>query len=239
MIRNRDLDNGRFKFGPKKSIGLVLAYFVGFQFVFILIGSLMFPPIGQTISPQAQMFSIIVTLVLTLFLVKDSLKRSFQMFKTNWKENLLLIVKLWIGIYIANLSVGLLIQFLGGGATSGNQETLEVGFGQFPVLFSFMAVVFAPIVEEIVFRGVLYQELRSEKSYILPTIVSSLSFGLLHTLPVFMMSGNPYEFLFLISYSLMGFFMVKAYERSGSIWTSIGLHFLNNGIATLVMLSMM
>ena len=112
-----------------------------------------------------------------------------------------------------------------------------MGFSIFPVLYAFTAVIFAPIVEEVLFRGVLYQELRSKGNYWVPVIISSLSFGLIHTLPLFLLSQDPSEFLFLIVYTAMGYLMTRAYEKTGTIWASIGVHFMNNLIATLVLLS--
>lgn len=236
MIRNQDVDNGRFAFSPRKAILIIFNYFIGYQTIYPLIGLLVFGADGDQIHPKGIMLATIIALVTMLYLASDMLKRSFRYFKNNLSDNFKIILKYSASIFAANIILSLLIQALFGNITAGNQDIIEAGFGQLPVLYGFTAVIFAPIVEEIVFRGVLYQQFRNKKNYVIPMIISSLSFGLIHTLPIFMQSKDPKELIFVIVYTAMGYFMVKAYEESGSIWAAIAVHFVNNFIATMLMI---
>lgn len=237
MIRNNDLDSGRFKFGYLNSILLIFNYFLGYQYFYPVLGSLIFKSTDGTLHPRAQMLGTLITLIVSVMIVRKPLARSFRFFTKSLGQNIKSIFQHVGLIYVANFIMNILILFIHGNNTSGNQALVETGFSLFPVLYAFTAVIFAPIVEEILFRGVLYQELRSEKNYWLPVVISSLSFGLIHTLPLFLMSNDSSEFLFLIVYSIMGYLMTRAYEKTGTIWASIGVHFMNNLIATLVLLS--
>lgn len=237
MTQNHDLDSGRFKFGYLASILIILNYFVGYQFVYPLLSSLIFKTTDGSLHASAQMLSTIITLVVTVYLVRKPLTRSFRFFLKNIGNNTKEIFKHVGLIYLVNLVMNVIILFILGDNTSGNQALVEMGFSIFPVLYAFTAVIFAPIVEEVLFRGVLYQELRSKGNYWVPVIISSLSFGLIHTLPLFLLTKDPSEFLFLIVYTAMGYLMTRAYEKTGTIWASIGVHFMYNLIATLVLLS--
>lgn len=238
MIRNHDVDEGRFEFGFQTSIAVIFNYFVGYQLIYPLVGALVFGQTAGEIHPKGIMLATLLTFFSMIYLVRDVLKRSFLYFKNNFKFNIKLILKYVLYIQLANIVISLLIQFFVGDMNPGNQELIEAGFGQLPILYGFTAVIFAPIVEEIVFRGVFYQQLRNRKSYIFPILMSSLSFGIIHTLPIYMMNGNPKELIFVLVYAAMGFFMVRAYEESGNIWTSIGVHFIHNGLATILMILM-
>lgn len=238
MIRNRDIDSGRFKFGIKRSLLLIANYFVGYQFVYIVLASLIYrPTTAGELHPKAQMISTLITLGISVLLVIKPLKRSLIYFQDNLIANLKMVIKSVGMIYLLNIVVNLIIMFIYGDITSGNQTQVESGFRVFPILYLFTAVIFAPIVEEILFRGVFYQELRSKTNYVLATFISSLSFGLIHTLPIFLVSKEPAEILYLLLYSGMGFIMTRAYEKTGSIWGSVSVHFVNNLIASIVLLS--
>ena len=237
MIRNKDLDSGRFKFGNKASILLILNYFLGYNLIYPTLASLIYPPSQNTLHPKAQMISTLITLILSIYLVRDTLKRSFRYFKTRIGDNSKVIIRGLLTMYGLNIVLSLIIYMISGESTTGNQELIESGFSVYPVLYAFTAVIFAPIVEELIFRGVLYQELRSKNSYKLPIIISSLSFGLIHTLPIYLSGGNSVEMLFLLIYTAMGFILTMVYEKIGSIYSSITLHLLNNLIATIVLIT--
>ena len=236
MIRNHDLNSGRFKFGYKLSILLILNYFFGYQFFYPLGASLIYTPSNGSFHPRAQMFATILTLVVSLYLVRKPLARSFRFFLNHLSFNVKTIFQHVGLIYLVNLTMGILMQYILGDNVSGNQALVMEGFALFPVLYAFSAIIFAPLVEEILFRGVFYQELRNKKNYWLPVVISSLSFGLIHTLPIFFLTGQKSEILFLISYTMIGYLLTRVYEKTGSIWSSVFVHFLNNFIATLLLL---
>lgn len=236
MIRNHDLNSGRFKFGYKSSIVLILNYFFGYQFFYPVGASYIYKTSDGSLHPKAQMLATLITLIVSVYLVREPLTRSFRFFLKHLTFNLKTIFQHVGLIYLVNLAMGIFMQIVLGDNVSGNQALVMEGFALYPVLYAFAAVVFAPLVEEILFRGVFYQELRSKKNYWLPVIISSLSFGLIHTLPIYLLTGQKSEILFLISYTMIGYLLTRVYEKTGSIWSSIFVHFLNNLIATLLLL---
>lgn len=80
--------------------------------------------------------------------------------------------------------------------------------------------LFAPLVEEFVFRGVIMQPLRRYgKGF--AVVVSAVLFGMAH--------GTPTTFAFAF---VCGLVIGYATLSSGSLWVGIAIHFLNNAYAT-------
>lgn len=79
------------------------------------------------------------------------------------------------------------------------------------------AIIIAPFLEEIVFRAGIYRFLKAKLSKRSSSLISSLCFAGLH--------WNLQAFLPLW---LLGWWLNASYEKTGSIWTPIGVHSLFN-----------
>ena len=112
---------------------------------------------------------------------------------------------------------------------SVNQQMVEELTHNQPLFSFFMVVVFAPLTEELTFRGMLARFLFPQQDNIKQTalflLVSSLIFALVH------FPGTPLQFLV---YASLGFSMGLAYISKGGLAYSIALHALNNLIAFLM-----
>ena len=95
-----------------------------------------------------------------------------------------------------------------------SEDVLNMPFG---VMF-FMMAVFAPMIEEMVFRGVVYRGYQNSGTTFQALILSAFLFGLIH------MNFNqaPYTFV-------LGIVLVLLVEATGSIWSSILFHIVFNG----------
>jgi uncharacterized protein len=87
-----------------------------------------------------------------------------------------------------------------------------------PVWFFLVAVVFAPFVEEIFFRGFLFQGLRQKYGWVRAILLSSVIFAVAHLDPAS-----------LIPTFILGVVIAYLFHRSNSIWPGIILHFFVNG----------
>ena len=96
-----------------------------------------------------------------------------------------------------------------------------VGRGFFTVLVS---IVFAPIFEEILCRGIVLEAFRSKYGIWAGWICSSLFFGVIHG-----------HLAAVFSATLLGLVLGYAYIRTRSIFSVIILHALNNGLALALM----
>lgn len=85
-------------------------------------------------------------------------------------------------------------------------------------IFFLVIVVMAPIVEELVFRGVLFNLLNKSIKTLPAMILSSLFFGVLHSKT-------------FIPTAIIGFLICFIYQKTGNIKYSIMAHMFNNLIA--------
>ncbi len=93
--------------------------------------------------------------------------------------------------------------------------TLFAGGGH-PVailLLVVLAVVLAPLVEELIFRGCVYRFLKSKAPLLPAQILSGAVFAMLH--------ANLLSFVPLL---LVGVLLARIYEKSGNLWVAIWFH---------------
>jgi membrane protease YdiL (CAAX protease family) len=86
-----------------------------------------------------------------------------------------------------------------------------------PIWFILVGVIFAPLVEEIFFRGFLFQGFRQRYGWIPALLISSFIFAAAHVDPV----------AFIPTF-VLGAALAYVYHRSNSVWPGIVLHFLVN-----------
>ncbi len=83
-----------------------------------------------------------------------------------------------------------------------------------------LATLVVPVYEEIFFRGFIHNAFRNRLGMWGAIIASSLLFGLFHLIPAQ-----------IITAFLLGLVLGWMYEKSGSLWTVIIAHVVNNGLA--------
>lgn len=93
-------------------------------------------------------------------------------------------------------------------------------------LMSFLAVVIAPVCEEVVFRGYVYPVAKRFAGPVAGTMVCALVFA-----------GAHGSMVALLPLFLLGLVLVQLYEKTGSIWAPISLHLCFNAATVLVQLA--
>ena len=84
-------------------------------------------------------------------------------------------------------------------------------------------LLLAPFVEEVLFRGLVFGNLRS-KSRVGAYAASCLLFALLHVWQFAVAGQDGASFLLMLQYLVPGVVLAWVYERSGTLWTAIALH---------------
>ncbi len=98
-----------------------------------------------------------------------------------------------------------------------------------------ISVFLGPIVEETLFRGVVFGTLR-RKSRILAYVVSSLLFAIYHLWQYMLGGVEPTFFLYLLQYLPAGIVLGACYEQAGSVWCPVFLHMAINFVSITVSL---
>ncbi len=91
--------------------------------------------------------------------------------------------------------------------------------------------------EELMFRGVLLQALRQTVSIWPAVALTTLAFGAVHSLNVFITGDLGAALIQSTAAALSGLFFIAPRLRTGSLWPSIAVHGLWDGAAFLVALS--
>ena len=107
------------------------------------------------------------------------------------------------------------------------QETLEdLGTDDstlWLVAAAMLVIVLAPLAEEFFFRGFFYRALRTRLPVLLAALSVGIVFGAIH------LGSTPP--VLLVPLAILGLVFCLVYEKTGSLFATIGLHALNNLIA--------
>lgn len=163
-----------------------------------------------------------------------SINFSFGDLRARWRKLLGISVLGYIGVIVLTYALYALVSLPTPQSPAADYGRQLSGLAF--VFFIISAVILAPIVEEMIFRGLIQNMLRavfrSDATKwlivrdVLALIVTAAIFAGMHGT----LTGFPVLF---ISGGMMGF----VYMRTGLLWASIGLHFINNAIATLILLA--
>ena len=139
-----------------------------------------------------------------------------------WTDILLSPVGFFVYFILSALLLGLFASILPG--IDWNQ-TQDVGFQNLVLasdkILAFIAlVILAPVAEEIIFRGWLYGKLRGKLPAWLSIILVSVLFGIMHG-----------QWNVAVNVFCMSVVMCLMREITGTIWSSILLHVIKNGVA--------
>ena len=129
---------------------------------------------------------------------------------------------------IATLSLVLMLKLLQTlGWPMEQQEAVSLLSGANPVgvqiALAFVACLGAPVVEEVLFRGIIFGSLRQMTNRWFAAIVSALLFGIIHL-----------HVPSLPALCLLGFFFALAYEFTGSLTVSIVMHAIFNSVQVII-----
>ncbi len=145
--------------------------------------------------------------------------KSFPM--KDWKIIILSTIFLMVGAVI----IMVLTSFIGNTWENSKTEAIQQNVTFLTVFIGFLsAAVISPIYEEIFYRGFVYRWLRTRIGFIGALLLSSFIFTIVH-IPTY--NAMPVNFL-------AGIIFAYVYERTNSIWPSVIVHGLSNGIMVLL-----
>lgn len=173
--------------------------------------------------------------ILLFIFFKDFILENWKIFKQNLLENIIWVFTIgiftaYLFSYLGEIVVNLLLPLDAGEATNQTLVTSLVSTNV--LIMSFQAVVIAPIVEELLFRGLIFNSIR-QKSIVWAHVISAFLFGLLHVYS-YILAGDMSEWIKLIPYMTVGLALSYAYEKRKNIMAPILLHGVKNLIAVIL-----
>ncbi len=223
---------------PKKKSELVcgiiylpLHIFV-MPFAVALVFTRVFSPFGKV--PSEATLTLIYYLVAFLFILlsmRGFLKSSFSDFVDRFAAVIQSVLLGYILYIVMLYALTYLLTLLNAQPTANpNNEAVTAQISRHWETMVVSTVLLAPIVEETLFRGILFGLIR-RKNRTAAYVVSFLLFSLYH-IWTYALKGFDIRFIFYMLQYLPGSIaLARCYERSGTIWAPVILHMIINGVS--------
>ena len=166
----------------------------------------------------------ILTIAIIMFILNKKISKDFNDIKKNHKEYYKKYFKYWLVSVAIMMMSNLIINLFVKNGIASNEETIRETFKISPLYVFFSSVIFAPLVEELVFRQSLKNIIPNKFIFI---IISGIVFGGFHVITGL---ASPLDLLYLIPYCAPGFAFAYILANSDNIFIPISLHFMHNGI---------
>lgn len=217
------------------SIGIlvILSYFLLPTLIKYAIAYLANGSLSEEVSVILSIIIEVLTLAVILLLFNKRIKENYIDLKKNHKKYFSKYFKFYlIGLAIMYISNAILI-FVFNGGLAGNEESIRSILLVHPIYVYISAVLIAPSVEELVFRGAIKNIIPNSILYIL---CSGLIFGGMHLV------GNVtsiIDLLYIIPYSSLGIVFAYIYSKTDNIFVTMMLHTMHNGILISIQIAVM
>lgn len=208
---------------------VILTYFV-MQFSGILFSPLLYAilPISESQSIiYWAIFSFAAGLVAILIIMKPYMKSPSTRDTISAGSIVLWVIAGVFLAYFSQIIAGLIeVNLLGVTQSSANTEMI-IEITRAAPIFMIIPALIAPIVEEIIFRKIIFGTLYKKINFFFAALLSALIFGIIH--------GEPEHILI---YSSMGFVFAYLYVKTKRIIVPIIVHMTLNSVSVIVQFSL-
>lgn len=185
--------------------------------------------------------SLLIFIMLLVVYFKNIKKDAIE-FKKDLRKNIIYVIKLFFIFMIVKIGVAFLSSFIMvvlkmdvNSITSVNQSALEDFIKVSPLIMVITTGFIGPFYEEGLFRLGFRKVIGNKFLFV---IISGFVFGLMHIFPLSEGVSLTLGIIQSISYVTMGIFLACVYAKTDNIFTSIGVHLLNNLLSVLMMINM-
>ena len=174
------------------------------------------------------LFSTLMCVFIFFFMYRKDLKKDFKLFIKNREEYFDIGIRYWIIGLIGMMICNFILNFILKAGGANNEHAVQQMIKTLPLLMLLDAGIISPFVEEIVFRKTLYDVFKNKWIFI---ILSFLFFGGAHVIS----SAKVFtDYLYIISYGILGASFALSYYKTKTIFTSISMHMLHNTLLVLI-----
>ena len=171
-------------------------------------------------------------------LKKTTIKPIFHKPNIRYWQHIWFIVGAFLVMIVLETVINLLRINLTGVSTTANQTAIEKLTSNLNVTMVGMiiyGIFLAPVVEEIIFRGLVINYFFRQSWWWASIILSGLLFAFPHMGQI---PTNLADLLSYLIYTSMGIVLAVVYKKTGNLQDSIMIHFINNAITMLPLLIM-
>ena len=180
----------------------------------------------------------IIFIGFVFWLYRDKIITDFKNYFQNFRDNFEKSFKYYFIGAIVMVVSNLIITLCFTNATAGNEETVRKLIGEAPLYMLFSVSIYAPFVEEMVFRHGIRKWFNAEKknklSKYLFALTTGFIFALLHILG---RDSSIIDYVYIVPYMSLGCAFGLLYYETDNIFSSITMHALHN-TATVILLFM-
>lgn len=215
-----------------KEIGNFIIIFFIYLVLNMLLANLFISDLNSSsiyLSTISRITVYLISLTVFIFIFSNKLIKDFYSLT---KEDLKTGFNYWIlGISIMFVSNIIIFHLLGD--VSSNEIDNRLIIKNYLIFALFSMSIYAPIVEELIFRMGLRNIFKNKYFY---ALTSGAIFGSLHLLNEIITFSNPLYLLYLIPYGAMGFTFALSYYKTNNIFSTIVFHSIHNSLAILILI---
>jgi membrane protease YdiL (CAAX protease family) len=176
-----------------------------------------------------QLYNIIIEVCIIIVIILMFEKQLTKMIKDFKKNNLIYFkkyFKYWFLILGLMMASNAIILIFDPSSTANNQDLINELFNEYPIYTFVLSVLFAPVIEELIFRLSFYNIFKNKYAFIL---LSGLVFGAFHVIGSY---ETPFDLVYIIPYSIPGMIFASIMHKTKNVCFPMFLHFVHNGLIT-------
>lgn len=174
-------------------------------------------------------------MIIIFFIYKNVLIQNFKDYFHNFKDNFEESFKYYFIGLICMIISNILIVLLVKEANANNENTVRELITKAPLYMLFSVSIYAPFVEEIIFRKSIKDIILSFKDNKLTKYIYILTSGLIFALMhIIGSSTSIYDYFFIIPYASLGIAFASLYYKKDNIFYTIMIHSMHNTLAILL-----
>ena len=187
--------------------------------------------LAVSISPSLQNAIYYYTLfAVTILTFHGFIGRTTRNFADNLGNACKAVVVGLIALYGLNELMYRLTRLLVNNHTNLNDSTISAQIHDAPRVTLLIVIFLAPFVEEVLFRGLVFGNLKHKRRAV-AYAVSCLLFALLHVWQFAVKRQDITYFLLMVQYLVPGLVLAWAYDHTGTLWSSVLLHAAANALS--------
>lgn len=197
----------------------------------LLVGMLSYYSLGTIDDVTANVIYYAIGLVFCLVAMWKYLRTAFDILIDNLSKNLIMLFFAYFSyLMLSYIASAVVLLIFSGAASNPNNEMISEMAGESSGVTIGLVVFIAPIVEEILFRGVLFGSIR-RKNRVWAYIVSIVVFSLYHVWQYALVYQDATMLIIALQYIPAAYALAWSYERTNCIWIPIFVHMMINAAA--------
>lgn len=217
-------------------LAFLLYFTFSFAFKFVLrIFNIDLTSLNPILLNTILIISDLLFMIIVFFIYKKDIIMEAKEFKSNKGKWFIKYIGIFVGSVLVMGLLNIILSKITNLETSENEELVRKLIKILPVYMTFSTVLYAPFVEELLFRKAIRKIIKGDDKYtkITYVIVSAVIFGLLH---VITLDASFYDLLMGIPYMVVGLSLGYIYSKTNNLFSTIQFHLMHNTILLILQL---